>query len=96
MAEITSLINNTPINISQLIDWTPLLDKFKIAINVGLIILLAYIAYKIISLILSRMREKRIKITYQNTKEILKKLEEIEKKINRLSKPPKGKKKRKK
>jgi len=43
-----------------------------------------YIIYLIISYITSIIRNKRIKITYYNTKEIIKKLDKIEDKLDKI------------
>jgi hypothetical protein len=96
MADLTDITNLTGVNVTQLIDWTPILEKLKLIANIGLIILAAYIIYRIIKFIFARIRERRIKKTYENTKLILEKLDKIEKKLDMREKPEKIKVKEKK
>jgi len=83
---ITAPFNTSKLDITKLIDWAPIISKLKIAIAVLIVLVLLYIVYLLIKFIARRIREKRIKVTYENTEDILKILERIEAKLDSMSK----------
>ena len=76
-------MNNIPNLIKPIL--TSLTEKFKpFLYGVGILVIL-YTLYLIIKFIFSWIRERRIKKTYQNTEEILSKLEKIEEKLDKIA-----------
>ncbi|MBU1136058.1 MAG: hypothetical protein ABIG37_03365 [Nanoarchaeota archaeon] len=81
----SELLNLQKINLNDLVDFSPFLEKLKVIGWVFVIILVVYVIYNLIKFFREAIKQKRIKLTYVNTKEILEKLDKIEDKINKIS-----------
>ncbi len=90
MENLTSLTLNPDIS-SLASDVTKstlsnILSVFKPYIDVALAIIIIILAYWIIKLIIAGLRNRRIKLTYKNTKLILGKIDKLDEKISKLEK----------
>ena len=77
------------LNISDVINLEPIKNFLSTALTITAIILAIYVIFKIIGWARNYSRDKRIKLTFQNTEEIKSRLDKIEKKIDEIGKKPK-------
>ncbi|MCX6748080.1 MAG: hypothetical protein NT076_00590 [Candidatus Pacearchaeota archaeon] len=80
-SDITSLANDVTKS-----TFSSILSLFKPYVDVALAIIIIILVYWLIKLILAGLRNRRIKLTYKNTKLILEKLDKLEEKIDKLEK----------
>lgn len=90
----STLPENTTLSASDIINLDPINELISKGLKWGAIIIVVYIIYKIITAFFSAVRERRIRITYKNTKEIKKRLDRMEKKLEEIYNKLIGKKKK--
>jgi biopolymer transport protein ExbB/TolQ len=90
MANLSESISR--ISISDFINLDPVKQFLDIALKVGITVIIIWLIFKIISAIRAGRINRRIFKTYDNTEEIKRRLDKIEKKLDNLTTKKKSKK----